>query len=115
MIIISFIYFYYRKYNKKILIAGLGGIGGDIATKLKNFLPDIKWVSKQRMLKEWDAKLYIHNTPHCIAAFYGYLHNCEYVHEVLEMPDIRDTIVGVIDEVLQTLKIVTKHDHGFLE
>jgi mannitol-1-phosphate 5-dehydrogenase len=86
-----------------------------IPSEIKAIMPGVQWVDKNRMTKEWDAKLYIHNTPHCIAAFYGYLHNCEYVHEALEIPDIRDTLVGVIDEVLQTLKIVTNHDHDFLE
>ena len=88
---------------------------GDISKKLKTYLPDIKWVSKQRMLKEWDAKLYIHNTPHCIAAYYGYLMKCNYLHEALEIKSIKLALDGVVDEVLQTLKIITNHDHDFLE
>ncbi len=88
---------------------------GNIPSEIKAIMPTVQWVDKNRMDKEWDAKLYIHNTPHCIAAFYGYLHNCEYVHEALEIPSVRDVLDGVIDEVLQTLKIVTKHDHAFLE
>ena len=67
------------------------------------------------MLKEWDAKLYIHNTPHCIAAYYGYLMKCNYLHEALEIKSIKLALDGVVDEVLQTLKIITNHDHDFLE
>ena len=88
---------------------------GDISKKLKTYLPEIEWVSKQRMLKEWDAKLYIHNTPHCIAAYYGYLMKCNYLHEALEIESIKLALDGVVDEVLQTLKIITNHDHDFLE
>jgi ketopantoate reductase len=86
-----------------------------ICAELINLLPDIKWADRERMLKEWDAKLYIHNTPHCIAAYYGYLNNCTYVHEALYIDSIKDELDGVIDEVLQTLKIKTDHDHEFLE
>jgi hypothetical protein len=88
---------------------------GDIPEKLKDLMPEVEWVSKERMIKEWDAKLYIHNTPHCIAAFYGYLHDCEYVHDALAIDSVKLKLGGVVDEVLQTLKILTNHDHDFLE
>lgn len=88
---------------------------GDIPNKLKDLMPSVEWVSKERMIKEWDAKLYIHNTPHCIAAFYGYLHDCEYVHDALAIDSVKLKLSGIVDEVLQTLKIITNHDHDFLE
>ena len=88
---------------------------GDISQDLKELMPGVEWISKKRMIKEWDAKLYIHNTPHCIAAFYGYLNNCEYVHDALAIDSVKLKLNGVVDEVLQTLKILTNHDHDFLE
>lgn len=88
---------------------------GDIKRELKDLMPKVEWISKERMIKEWDAKLYIHNTPHCIAAFYGYLNNCEYVHDALAIDSVKLKLNGVVDEVLQTLKILTNHDHDFLE
>jgi len=83
--------------------------------ELMDLLPKINWVDREMMIKEWDAKLYIHNTPHCIAAFYGHLHGCNYVHEALAIDEVYMELSGVIDEVLQTLKIKTNHDHKFLE
>ena len=49
------------------------------------------------MIKEWDAKLYIHNTPHCIAAFYGYLNNCEYVHDALAIDSVKILWAAFVD------------------
>ena len=86
-----------------------------IEPDIKLSLPNIKWIDKERMIKEWDAKLFIHNTPHCIAAFYGYLNHCTYLHEALAIDYVNDELIGVVDEVLQTLKIKTNHDHKFLE
>ena len=67
------------------------------------------------MKSEWDAKLFLHNTPHCIAAFLGYFKNCTYLHEALDDDDILNTLEGVVGEILQTLKDSTFHDHSFME
>lgn len=82
---------------------------------LKGLLPRAKWISKADMEREWDAKLFLHNTPHCIAAFLGYLHGCTYVHEALSIQSVRLILEGVVAEVLETLKISTSHDHKFME
>lgn len=82
---------------------------------VKSHLPRAKWISKTDMEREWDAKLFLHNTPHCIAAFLGYLHGCTYVHEALAIQGVRLILEGVVAEVLETLKIRTAHDHKFME
>ena len=89
--------------------------GPAVSPSLKAVLPNVHWCDKARMVREWDAKLFIHNTPHCIAAFFGHLHGCTYVHEALAIESVEMCLDGVIDEVLQTLKITTGHDHSFLE
>ena len=81
---------------------------GDIPEKLKDLMPEVEWVSKERMIKEWDAKLYIHNTPHCIAAFYGYLHDCEYVHDALAIDSVKLKLGGVVDEVLLCTRCIAR-------
>jgi mannitol-1-phosphate 5-dehydrogenase len=86
-----------------------------IDSDIKLSLPNINWIDKERMMKEWHAKLYIHNTPHCIAAFYGNLNQCTYLHEALEIDYVKDELFGVVDEVLQTLKVKTNYEHKFLE
>ena len=44
---------------------------------LKTNLPRTLSASKEVIEKEWDAKLYLHNTPHCIAAYLGAEFGCK--------------------------------------
>jgi len=88
---------------------------GKLDPQLEKLLPEVKWLPIEQLNQEWDAKLYIHNTPHCIAAYLGHLAKCNYLHESLAKSAIRRTISGVIDELLCALKIVTPYDHHFIE
>lgn len=83
--------------------------------RLKALLPDVEWLPVDQLNAEWDAKLYIHNTPHCVAAYLGYLSGCTYLHEALARPAVARIVDGVVDEILTGLKLVTHHDHDFLE
>ena len=85
------------------------------SAQLKAALPEVKWLPVERLNQEWDAKLYIHNTPHCIAAFLGHLSGCTYLHEALAKPAISRVIDGVIEELLLALKMSTPYDHHFIE
>lgn len=87
----------------------------DLRQDLVDRLPDVQWLPVERLNQEWDAKLYIHNTPHCIAAYLGHMAGCTYLHEALAKPRIRRVIDGVIDELLCALKLVTPYDHHFIE
>jgi hypothetical protein len=87
----------------------------DLAPLLGELLPQVQWLPVERLNQEWDAKLYIHNTPHCIAAYLGHMAGCTYLHEALAKPAIKRVINGVIDELLCALKIVTPYDHHFIE
>ena len=88
---------------------------GDVTDWLKDLTPSIHWIDLDQMKSEWDAKLYLHNTPHCIAAFYGYVFECKYVHEALAIEEVSIILEGVVDEILQMLKILTNHEHNFME
>jgi mannitol-1-phosphate 5-dehydrogenase len=83
--------------------------------RLVELLPEVHWLPVDRLNQEWDAKLYMHNTPHCIAAYLGHMAGCTYLHEALARPAIKRTIDGVIDELLCSLKMVTPYDHQFIE
>jgi mannitol-1-phosphate 5-dehydrogenase len=87
----------------------------DVPDELKSTLSSAQWVPAQQLRREWDAKLYLHNTPHCVAAYLGYLADCEYLHEGLNVPFIRRTVEGVIEEMLLALKLATTHEHDFME
>lgn len=82
---------------------------------LNELLPNVHWLPVERLNQEWDAKLYIHNTPHCIAAYLGHMSGYTYLHEALANPVIKRIVDGVIDELLCALKIVTPYDHHFIE
>ncbi|UXA04237.1 mannitol-1-phosphate 5-dehydrogenase [Mycobacterium sp. SMC-2] len=86
-----------------------------VSDSLKAALPNVKWLPVERLNQEWDAKLYIHNTPHCIAAYLGFIAGCTYVHEALAKPAIRRVVDGVIEELLYALKVTTHYDHHFIE
>jgi len=89
--------------------------GEQVSASLKASLPEVKWLPVERLNQEWDAKLYIHNTPHCIAAYLGHMTGCAYLHEALAKPSIRFVIDGVIEELLLALKLTTSYDHHFIE
>ncbi|WNY23458.1 Mannitol-1-phosphate 5-dehydrogenase [Methanimicrococcus hongohii] len=66
---------------------------------------DIEYISVDELLnKEWEAKLFLHNTPHCIAAYLGAMYGMIYLHEVMEHPELRETVSGSMNEMLSALK-----------
>jgi hypothetical protein len=86
-----------------------------ISEQLRESLPEVVWASKSEMMREWEAKLFLHNTPHCVAAYLGYLDGREFLHEGFENPFIVRVVQGVIEELVLSLKRNTVHDHSFLE
>lgn len=83
--------------------------------ELVSSLPLVQWLDSARMNEEWDAKLFIHNTPHCVAAYLGHLAGCEYLHEAMQIGEIQEIINGLVSEILVTLKLETAHDHQFMK
>ena len=74
------------------------------------------FLSRERLLDEqWMAKLYLHNTPHCIAAYLGALVGAEYIHEAMAMPQVNAVVEGAMDEMLKALKLNWTISHSFLE
>ena len=47
----------------------------------------------------WMCKLFIHNAPHAIVAYLGYLKGYKYIHEAMSDPDIEEIVVGAINEI----------------
>ena len=60
---------------------------------------DCRYVSAEELHTQWMAKLYIHNTPHCIAAYLGNLINATYMHEAMKNESIASCINGVMIEM----------------
>ncbi|MDV0444608.1 Mannitol-1-phosphate 5-dehydrogenase [Methanimicrococcus sp. At1] len=77
---------------------------------------DIEYISADELLnKEWKAKLFLHNTPHCIAAYLGAVRGLKYLHEVMEHPELREIVIGSMNEMLNALKSENKNNPAFLE
>lgn len=75
----------------------------------------INFCSKEEIEKQWTAKMYLHNTPHCIAAYLGALAGVKYVHEAMAIPKIQEIVVGAMNEMLTVLKLKWEIDHTFLD
>lgn len=81
-----------------------------------NLHGDLRFIPRQELLREqWTPKLYLHNTPHCIAAYMGALMGVTYVHEAMAQPKASEVVEGAMLEMLQVLKLQWDIPHEFLE
>lgn len=64
---------------------------------------------------QWIAKLFLHNTPHCVAAYLGALAGVMYVHEAMAIPEVEAIVRGSMKEMLDSLKLRWEIPHPFLE
>ena len=69
---------------------------------------DITYVDETEIAKQWAAKLYIHNTPHCIAAYLGSLIGAEFLHEAMQNRLIDEIVTGVAAEMAE----MTRKEYG---
>jgi len=76
---------------------------------------DIDYCDTDELRKQWLAKLYLHNTPHCIAAYLGAFLGRTYIHEVMALPKAERIVRGSIEEMLKALKLGWDIPHGFLD
>ncbi len=67
------------------------------------------------LAKQWTAKLYLHNTPHCVAAYIGAFSKINYIHEVMNQPCIHSVVKGAMEEMLGVLKLEPNSSHDFLD
>jgi mannitol-1-phosphate 5-dehydrogenase len=85
--------------------AGPGNLHGELC-----FVP-----REELLRKQWTPKLYLHNTPHCIAAYMGALMQVKYVHEAMGHPKAAEVVEGAMREMLQVLKVQWDIPHDFLD
>lgn len=74
-----------------------------------------RYVSKQELEKQWKAKLYLHNTPHCIAAYLGADLKVQYVHEAMEHKGVYKVVEGAMNEMKGVLLKKFKLPKTFVE
>lgn len=76
---------------------------------------EIDYCDAAELGKQWLAKLYLHNTPHCIAAYLGAFLRLTYVHDVMAIPKAERIVRGAVDEMLKALKLGWDIPHEFLD
>lgn len=77
---------------------------------------EMHFISENDLIhKQWAAKLYLHNTPHCIAAYMGALVGAKYVHEAMAVPEVAAIVEGSMNEMLASLKARWDIPHDFLD
>lgn len=75
----------------------------------------IDFCSADELRKQWLAKLYLHNTPHCVAAYLGAFLRKTYIHDVMAIPRAERIVRGSVEEMLKALKLGWDIPHGFLD
>ncbi len=71
--------------------------------------------SAENLRQQWVAKLFLHNTPHCVAAYLGAQVGVTYVHEAMAVPEVKEIVAGTMNEMLSALKLQWDLPHPFLE
>lgn len=72
------------------------------------------YINHQDLEHQWLAKLYVHNTPHCVAAYLGSLCGCEYLHQAMENEYIATIVEGAMNEMVNMLRARSGLDSEFL-
>lgn len=78
------------------------------SNSLRSAFPDIKGVALSSDLSAIvEQKLFTLNMAHAIAAYYGYLKGCKYIHEAIGVQNIVELVRGATAEV--ALMLVERH------
>jgi mannitol-1-phosphate 5-dehydrogenase len=73
-----------------------------------------QYVNAHELAYQWLAKLYVHNTPHCIAAYLGSVIGVQYLHEAMDNPSVAAIVEGAMHEMVAMLKVRSDISHEFL-
>ena len=60
---------------------------------------EIVQLNEDGLRMHWICKLFIHNAPHAITAYLGWLKGYTYIHEAMADPDIEEVVLGSISEM----------------
>ena len=71
------------------------------------------YISAAELARQWMAKLYLHNTPHCIVAYLGSLLSVKYIHEAMSLAAGSEVVAGAMHEMQETLVKTAKLDKAF--
>ncbi len=74
-----------------------------------------EYVNEDELKKQWLAKLYLHNTPHCIAAYLGSILFVTYLHESMQNKRAEKIVTGAMHEMEGVLLKKFRLDNDFVE
>ena len=80
------------------------------------FPKDIQVVNKEKLDSHWICKMNIHNAPHAIVAYLGFLKKYKFIHEAMKNKKINKIVVGAIKEITKGIiscKLVEKKFANF--
>ncbi len=66
---------------------------------------EIPVYEKEDLVKYWNCKFYLHNTPHATAAFLGKLFGVTYLHEAMAIPIIEKVVRQTMEATKEAMKI----------
>jgi mannitol-1-phosphate 5-dehydrogenase len=74
---------------------------GELILERGNYIlsEKIKQVDPKELHMHWMCKLFIHNAPHAIVAYLGWLKNHTYIHEAMADQEIREIVMGAMEEI----------------
>lgn len=101
--------------DKLALVTESGPCFIEHSKDLGRFESGLTQVRKRELDRQWKAKLYIHNTPHCIAAYLGHAAGKTYIHEAMKLGSIREIVQGAVDEMTQTIHAKFGIEKEFLQ
>ena len=73
-----------------------------------------KYVNQEELEKQWLAKLYLHNTPHCIAAYLGALLGVKFLHEAVQSSAVQGIVFRAMSEMETMLERKFQLEASFL-
>ena len=79
-----------------------------IDNKVAEIGGNCNYVNTEELRKQWLAKLYIHNTPHCIAAYLGNVLMVDYIHESMKNKSVEKI---VSEAMFETEKMLMERFH----
>lgn len=74
-----------------------------------------RYLGERELAHQWLAKLYVHNTPHCIAAYLGSLIGAHYLHQAMEHPGVAAIVEGAMHEMVAMLRVRSDVPPNFLD
>tara|TARA_Y200000002_G_scaffold345221_1_gene318962 strand:- start:777 stop:1877 length:1101 start_codon:yes stop_codon:yes gene_type:complete len=90
-----------KKNNELNLVTENGICYIDQKINIKNI--NAKLLDKKNLRSQWLAKLYIHNSSHCTAAYLGSIIKKKFLHEALENKNIKRIVKDCINELSEML------------